>query len=176
MSAPESGYHILAPKAGGTPAPPRACGRPAGSACSLGARGRRGAIAWHYGSVPEGDELAGHGRDAIAGQEDADQVERVGGGKRHHLAARLALSGGAQALDGDGQSELLAEKAADEATAADLPPIFHAAEGHQELPPSRQVRLPGQQITKDDPVAPEKHLADGVDGLRPVLLAIPVQD
>jgi len=66
-------------------------------------------------AVAEGEALAGDGGDALAGDDDAYEVERVGGGDYDALGVGMGreLALGAQRFDCDGQRELLALKAID---------------------------------------------------------------
>src|ERR1035438_9751526 len=79
------------------------------------------------GAVAVADFAAGDCGNALAGEDDAGEVERVGGGDGD-LVGGGVVAGGMERCDGFGQGELLAAEACDEAAAADLAAGFEAAE------------------------------------------------
>ena len=73
-------------------------------------------------------------------------------------------AGGAEAVDGFGEGELLAEGAGDEAAAADLAAGFEAAEDGEEVAPFGGVGLAGEEVAEEDAVAAEEDAGVGVEG------------
>ena len=71
-------------------------------------------------AIAKCNKLAGIGGDAFAGNDDANEIQWVGGGQRDDFAAWLLIALGAQRVDRHAESELLSEKAADEPTAANF--------------------------------------------------------
>src|SRR5207244_1857616 len=66
----------------------------------------------HRHAVAEGDDLARRGSDACTGNDDADEVQRVGRGYDHRLGeVVVAAADGTEGVDGLGQRELLADEA-----------------------------------------------------------------
>src|SRR5512141_2596826 len=79
-------------------------------------------------AVAVGDVFAGNGGHALSGDDDADEVKRVGGGECDEFFGGLLFAGGAEGFDGNGESELFAEEAVDEASATDFATVFEATE------------------------------------------------
>ncbi len=80
-------------------------------------------------SVRVGDHLAGVRRDARAGGENADEVQRIGGGDDDGLVVFFSAARGAEKLDRLGQRELLAGEAVDEPAAANFSARFEPVRG-----------------------------------------------
>ena len=126
----QHGLASLARYYGGEPEARRRLSTAPSSPTSTGTPSRK-AITW-----PETGETR------APGDEDADQVQRIGGGDEHDLAARRpAPAHRAQRLDRLGQRELLADEAGDEAAAAHLAARLEAAQRAEQLAPRRQARL-----------------------------------
>ena len=90
-----------------------------------------GKLAFHLWNTVLIDYMpAGDGWGAVAGDEDADQVEGVGGGDGYEFAAEGELAGGAEGFDGGREGELFADEAVYEAAAPDFAAVFEATEGH----------------------------------------------
>jgi len=107
--------------------------------------------------------FAGDGGDSFAGKDDADEVERVGGGDVDD-GGTLARAGGAEGFDGFRECELLAAEAGDEASAADFAAGFEAAEDVEEIAPLRGVGFADEEIAEEDAVAGEEHAGGGLEG------------
>ena len=89
----------------------------------------------HSGAVRGGQQqhaVVGVGGDAVAGNEDAGEIERVGGSDPDGRGQRFQAPGCAQGFDRVGQGVLLAGQAADETAAADFAARFEAPAGHQD--------------------------------------------
>ena len=118
-------------------------------------------------SVAEAQRAARNGWNAVAGNEDAGEVEGVGGGDGDGcvVGARGELfAGGAEAFYGFGQAVLLAEGSGDEAAAADFAAGFEAAEDGDEVAPFGGVGLAGEELAEEDAVAAEEDAGVGVEG------------
>lgn len=115
----------------------------------------------------EGYGAAGDGGDSGAGDEDAGEVERVGGGDGDGGFGRSGgalVAGLAEAVDGFREGVLLAEGAGDEAAAADLAAGFEAAEDGEEVAPLGGVGFAGEELAEEDAVAAEEDARVGVEG------------
>ena len=127
--------------------------------------GRRSFGGWlgeDESSVPIDDGATGNGRDTLAGDDDTGQVHGVGGGYLD-LDGGVGVAGGAEALDGLRQGELLATEAGDEAAAADLAAGFEATEDAEEVAPFGGVRLAGEEVAEEDSIAREEHASGGFE-------------
>src|SRR5207237_5883021 len=100
---------------------------------------------------------------ALAGNNDADEIERISSRNASHLTRTLRATHRAQRFQGDWQCELLADKAADEASATHFAAVFQPAETLQQLPPFRQQSFAGQHFTENYSIAVEQHAAVGLD-------------
>ncbi len=101
------------------------------------------------GAVAVEDLFAGDGGDAVAGDDDAGEVDGVGGGYGDDGGA-VAAAGGAEGFDGFGEGVLLAAEAGDEAAAADLAAGFEAAEDAEEIAPFGGVGFAGEEVAEED--------------------------
>ena len=115
------------------------------------------------GAVAVADFAARNGGDAVAGDDGADEVERIGCGYGDEVG-RFAGARGAEGLDGFGEGELLAAKTVDKATAADLAAGFEAAEDVEQIAPFGSVGLAGEEIAQEDSVAREEGAGVGLKG------------
>ena len=115
------------------------------------------------GAVAVEDLFAGDGGDAVAGDDDAGEVDGVGGGYGDDGGA-VAVTGGAEGVDGFGEGVLFAAEAGDEAAAADLAAGFEAAEDVEEIAPLGGVGLAGEEIAEEDAVAGEEKAGEGFEG------------
>src|ERR1700687_3958746 len=102
-------------------------------------------------AVAVDDLLARDGWDAVAGDDDACEIDGIGGGYGDDGGA-LAVAGGAERLAGRRKGELLAAEAGDEAAAADLAAGFEAAKDAEEIAPAGGVGLAGEDVAEDDAV------------------------
>ena len=100
-------------------------------------------------------------RDAFAGQYDADQVQRVGGGDDDGGQFLRCVFLFPQQCDRFRPGELFSRAALDKVPAADLAPRFHAPADIQQFPPRRQVGLPFQDLAEQDPVTFEQGIDHG---------------
>jgi hypothetical protein len=66
---------------------------------------------------------------------------------------RVAAPHRAQCLDGFRQSKLLANKAVDETSAADLAACFQTPIHGQQTTPRRHTHLAREEVAEDDPIA-----------------------
>ena len=109
------------------------------------------------------DLFAGDGGEAVAGDDDAGEVDGVG---RCHWddGGAVAVAGGAEGVDGFGEGVLLAAEAGDETTAADLAASFETAEDVEEVAPAGGVGLAGEEIAEEDAVAGEENAGGGFEG------------
>jgi hypothetical protein len=114
-------------------------------------------------AVAVADFATGDGRDALAGKNDADEVERVGSGDGDLLSRRL-IAGRVQGCDGFGEGKLLTSEAGDEAAAADLAAGFEAAEDVEEVAPPGGVGFAGEEVAEEDAVAGEELAGKGFEG------------
>src|SRR5262249_49881762 len=114
-------------------------------------------------TVEVGDEAAGDGGDAFAGDDDSYQVERIGGGNCDGFAGGLLIARGAEGFDGDGGRELFAREAGEEAAAANFAAIVEAAESQEHLAPTREDGFAGEEFAEDNSVAIEEHAAGGLE-------------
>src|SRR5215472_4200345 len=112
-------------------------------------------------AVAEGDEFAGVGGDAFAGNDDADKIERIGGRDGDDFARGLLMARGPQGFNSDGQCELLTKKIGDKAATANFPAILEAAKRNQQLAPLGKNRFASEKFTEDDAIAAQEHPADG---------------
>ena len=106
---------------------------------------------------------AGDAGDSFARDDDAGEVHGVGGGDLD-LYVRGLVSGGAEAFDCLGESELFAREAGDEAASAGFATGFEAAEDVEEVAPFGGVGLSGEEIAEEDAVAGEEHAGGGFVG------------
>ena len=108
---------------------------------------------------------AGGGGWAVARDDDADEVGRIGSG-RHCAAVDWVVeircfAGFAQGFDGLRQRELFALEAGDEAAAAHDAAGFEAAEHAEQLAPAGHGGFALHEIAEDDAVAPEEDESGG---------------
>jgi len=115
------------------------------------------------GTVAVADFAAGDGGDAVAGEDDADEVERVGGGYGDEVGG-FAGAGRAERLDCFGEGELLAAEAGDEATATNFAAGFETAEDVEKLAPFWGVGFAGEEVAEEDPVAGQELAGEGFEG------------
>ena len=118
-------------------------------------------------AVEEADGAAGDGGDAVAGDQDAGEIQWVGGGYDDcgfGGAGGLLGAGLAERVAGFGQGILLAERAADEAAAANLAAGFETAEDGEKVAPLGGVGFAGEELAEEDAVAAEKDAGMGVEG------------
>lgn len=104
--------------------------------------------------------LAGDGSDADAWDEDADEVEGVGGGDGDFMLA-VAGARGAEGFDRFWEGKLLSAEARDETSATDFAAGLKTAEDVEEIAPLGSVRFTLQEITEEDAVAAEEHGGGG---------------
>lgn len=119
------------------------------------------------GCVWGGGGLAGvarrEGADARAGEEDAGEVERIGGsGIEGGEGFRQFAPNPAEEIESFGARKLFAGEARDEAAAADGSPRFHAAQDGEQVAPGGSDGFAGEQIAKDDAPAQEQLAGDGL--------------
>src|ERR1019366_5918134 len=107
----------------------------------------------------------GDGADALAGNDDPHQVQRIRGRDDDAFAIRVLrqLAVGAQTFDCYRKRELLSEKSIDEAPAAHFAAVFQAAVTDLQFPPAWQIRFPCQQVAEDYAIAPQQHPAARLD-------------
>lgn len=67
--------------------------------------------------------------------DSAGQIQRIGGGKHHGLARWRRVAHGAQQLNCNGQTELLARKAIHKVAAVHFAAVFHTAKHLQHIAP-----------------------------------------
>jgi hypothetical protein len=79
-------------------------------------------------TIAKCNELARIGRDSFAGNDNADEIQRIGCGEGDEFAGQRLVALGTQRVDGHAESKLLSEKAADESAAANFAAIFEAAQ------------------------------------------------
>lgn len=107
------------------------------------------------------------GADAGAGEEDAGEVERVGGGWfEGGEGFRMFAADLAEEVEGFGARKLLAGEAIDEAAAADGSLGLHAAEDGEEVAPRGSDGLAGEEIAEDDAPSQEQLPGNGFLALR----------
>jgi hypothetical protein len=109
------------------------------------------------------DLFAGDGGDAVARDNDADQIHGVGCGDGDDSGA-VASTGRAEGLDGFRKGELFPAESGDEAAAADLASSFEAAENVEEIAPFGRVGFAGEEVTEEYPVAGEELAGEGFEG------------
>ncbi len=118
-------------------------------------------------AVLEADGAARDGGDAVAGDEDAGEVQRIGGGygDRGFVGTGGVLGAGlAEAVDSFGEGVLFAEGAGDETAAADLAAGFETAEDGEKVAPPGGVGFAGEELAEEDAVAAEEDAGVGVEG------------
>ena len=126
-----------------------------------------GGIFFYGDAVLEADGAAGDGGDAVSGDEDAGEVERVGGGDgdRGFVGTGGVLGAGlAKAVDSFGEGVLFAEGAGDETAAADLAAGFETTEDGEKVAPPGGVGFAGEELAEEDAVAAEEDAGVGVEG------------
>ena len=114
-------------------------------------------------AVAVADLFAGDGGDAVAGDDDSDEVHGVGGGYGDD-GVQSRVREARRDSTACGQGELLAAEAGDEAAAADLAAGFEAAEDAEEIAPFGGVGLAGEEVAEEDAVAVEEHAGGGFEG------------
>ena len=114
-------------------------------------------------AVAVAELLAGDGGDAVAGDDDADEVGGIGGGYGDDGSA-VAVAGGAEGVDGLGEGELLSAKAGDEASAAEFATGFETPEDAEEIAPAGSVGLAGEEVAEEDAVTCKEHASRGFEG------------
>ena len=125
-----------------------------------------GGIFFYGDAVLEADGAAGDGGDAVAGDEDAGEVQRIGGSdddRGFRCAGGMLGSGLAEGVCGFGEGVLLAEGAGDEAAAANLAAGFETAEDGEEVAPLGGVGFAGEEFAEEDTVAAEEDAGVGVE-------------
>src|SRR5439155_3931301 len=104
--------------------------------------------------------VGAHRGNRLAGDDQADQVERVGGVDHHALRRSGRLAHAGQLLDGGGQGVLLTAEAADKTPAADQSAIFEPAQCPLDLAPGQAQTVANGQIPKQHAPAVEQLLGD----------------
>ena len=101
------------------------------------------------GAVAVENLVARDGRDAVARNDDADEVHGIGGGDGDDGGA-VAAARDAERLHGFGERVLLASEAREEAAAADLAASFEAAEDVEKVAPFGSVGFAGECVSEED--------------------------
>ena len=114
-------------------------------------------------AVAVDDLFAGNGGNAVAGNDDSDEVDGIGGGYGDNGLA-FAGAGGPEGLDGFGEPVLFAAEAGEEAAATDFAASFEAAEDVEEVAPFGGVGFAGEEVAEEDSIADEQHLCKGFEG------------
>src|SRR3989442_6098089 len=110
--------------------------------------------------VQQFDRLSRERADASAGQDDAGEVERIGGGDlQRHVRWRAADR--PQQVHRLGPRELFAQKTGDETTAPNFAASFHTAERHQQVTPRRSEGLAGEKVSKNHAPSQQKLAGEG---------------
>src|SRR6266567_3027808 len=112
--------------------------------CHLGRRGIR-KVFHRERAVPVTDFFAGDCRDPLAGDQDAEEVERVGGGDGDKVGG-FVRARSAKRFDRLREGELFAAEAVHEAAPTDLATSLQAAEKSKKFAPFWRVRFAGEQI------------------------------
>lgn len=120
-------------------------------------------------TVAKRDKLTGIGGDSFAWNDNADQIQRVGGRERDEFARQGLVALRTQRVYGHAQSKLLSEETADETAAANFAAILKAAQSDQELPPVGEIGFAREEFAKDNSVAAKKHPASGFEGARAIV-------
>lgn len=120
-------------------------------------------------AIEKCNKLTGIGGDAFAGNDDANKIQRVGGGNRDELAAWLLIALSAQRVNRRAESELLSEKTAYEPPASNFPAIFEAAESDKQLTPLGEIGFAREKFAENDSVTAQKHPARGFECARTVM-------
>jgi len=107
--------------------------------------------------------LAGHGRDAVAGDDDGDEVHGVGGGDGDDGGA-FAAARGSERFHGFWKRVLLARETGEEAAAANLAAGFETAEDVEEVAPLGGVGFAGEQVAEEDAIASKELASEGLEG------------
>src|SRR5207247_1226604 len=105
--------------------------------------------------VQQFDRLSRERADASAGQDDAGDVERIGGGDLQRHVRRCAAYR-PQQVHGFGPRELFAEKPRHETAAPDFAASFHTAERHQQVTPRGSEGLAGEKVSKNHSPSQQK--------------------
>ena len=115
------------------------------------------------GAVAVEDLFSGDGGDAVAGDDDAGEVDGVGCGYGDDGGA-VAVASGAEGVDGFGEGVLFAAEAGEEAAATDFAAGFETAEDVEEVAPTGGVGLAGEEVAEEDAVAGEELAGEGFEG------------
>ena len=107
--------------------------------------------------------LPGNCWNAIAGYENPDQIQWIGGGKCDYFSGRLQIAGCAQRFHRNWQTKLLSQKSVHETAAANFAAVLQTAKCHLQLAPLGEVSFSWQQIAEDHPIALKQHPAGGFD-------------
>src|SRR5437773_3351812 len=111
--------------------------------------------------VQQFDRLSRERANTSAGQDDAGEVERIGGGDLQcHVRRRAADR--PQKIHGFGPCELFAQKTRNETTAPNLAASFHTAESHQQVTPRRGEGLAGEKVSENHAPSQQKLAGKGV--------------
>src|SRR6266702_1598252 len=137
-------------------------GRGDWQSCHLGRRGIR-KVFHRERAVAVTDFFAGYCSDALAGDQDAEEVERVGRGDRDKVGG-FVRARGAKGFDCLREGELFAAEAVHEAAPADLAASLQTAEKAKEFAPLWSVRFAGEQIAEEDSIAGKQHAREGFEG------------
>ncbi len=87
-------------------------------------------------SVAQIEGAAGICGDAFAGENNPDQIQRIGGGDADHFSGRFGWEREARSESAaTGKRELLAEETVDESAAANFAAIFEAAQRDENFAP-----------------------------------------
>ena len=99
--------------------------------------------------------LTGKRGNAVAREDDSDQVARVCSGDGDEL---LAIAGArfAEGVCGFGEGELLPAEAGDEAATAEFATVFEATQDGEEITPAGGVGLAGEEVAEEHAVAEEE--------------------
>src|SRR5580704_1075249 len=100
-------------------------------------------------------------RDAITWYQHANQVQGIRRGHGDDFPRSRLLSHCAQRFHCDGQRELLAEKSADKAAAANLALIFQPSKRDEQLAPAWNDRFARDHFAKHDAISSQQHPAGG---------------
>src|SRR5438132_1176418 len=104
--------------------------------------------------------VGAHRGNRLAGHDQANQVERVGGVDHYALRGSGRLAHAGQLLDCVGQGVLLTAEAADETPAADQSAIFEPAQRPLDLTPGQPQTVAHGQIPKQHAPAVEQLLSN----------------
>src|SRR5437899_2922648 len=112
-------------------------------------------------AVPVRDRQPGDGGHFPAWQDNAHQIQRIGGGHHNHFAVFWSAPDRSERLNGFRQRELLADKSRHETAPADLTRSLPAAVDSQQDAPAGRQRLPGHEIAEHHAISPQQLAGDG---------------